>query len=320
MYRYFAVALIAVCLLPLAQAQPESRPYTVVATTGMVGDLVGAVAGDHANVTTLIQAGVDPHLYRPTRNDVTQLLGADVIFYNGLLLEGKMTDTFVRVARRRPVYAVTELVEKSALIQPEGAEGHFDPHVWMDVRAWMKATDAVANALAEFDPPQAATYRKNAAEFRARLARLDAYVREITKTIPKAQRLLITAHDAFGYFGKAYDIEVQGVQGLSTESEAGLKRINELVALIADRKVPAVFVETSVADKNVKALIEGARSKGHTVRIGGALFSDAMGPANSYEGTYIGMLDHNATTITRALGGKAPAGGMQGKLSNPEKD
>jgi manganese/zinc/iron transport system substrate-binding protein len=270
----------------------------------MVGDIVAQVAGEHGNVHTLIGSGIDPHLYKPTRDDVATLMRADVIFYNGLLLEGKMTDVLVRLARTgKPVYAVTEIIPADYLIDVDGS-AHHDPHVWMDVSAWRQATHAVGEALAEFDPPNAAAYRANAARYMARLESLDSWVRAQIASIPRPQRLLITAHDAFGYFGRAYDIEVHGIQGLSTESEAGLQDLQRLVDLIVSRQVRAIFVETSVADKNVRALVEGARARGHSVEIGGELFSDAMGAPGTPEGTYVGMIEHNVRTIVRALGGQ----------------
>jgi manganese/zinc/iron transport system substrate-binding protein len=293
---------------------PRRYPYKIVATTGMVADIVKQVAGDKAHVVNLIGAGVDPHLYRVTRNDVAQLLAADVVFYNGLVLEGKMVDTLARVARKKPVHAVTELLDGKYLLEPPGLQGHFDPHVWMDVQAWMKATETVAKMLGEFDSQNASYYRRNAERYGAELEKLDQYLRKVISSVPKHQRVLITAHDAFNYFGRAYDMRVEGIQGLSTESEAGLKRINELVDFIVANQIRAVFVETSVADKNVRALIEGARARGYEVTIGGTLFSDAMGQPGTYRGTYVGMIDHNATVISRALGGEAPAKGMQGRL------
>jgi manganese/zinc/iron transport system substrate-binding protein len=185
----------------------------------------------------------------------------------------------------------------------------------MDVQGWMKAVLVVADAMVAFDPTHAEAYRQRAAAYQERLKRLDVYAKTAIASIPDGQRVLVTAHDAFNYMGRAYGIEVMGIQGLSTESEAGLKDINRLVDTLVDRRIPAVFVETSVSDKNVKALIEGAASRGHRVIIGGELFSDAMGPSGTYEGTYEGMIDHNVTVITRALGGSSPAAGMQGKLT-----
>ncbi len=305
----------------LAADQAGVSTYRITTTVGMVRDIVARVAGDRALVTSVIGEGVDPHLYKPTRNDVAAFLAADVVFYSGLMLEGKMADTLVKVARRgKPVHAVTELVDESYLLEPAEFEGHYDPHLWMDVRGWMKAVDAVGQALAAFDPAHAGQYTARAASYRAELARLDDYARRVIGSIPPSQRVLVTAHDAFNYFGRAYGIEVRGIQGISTESEAGLQDINRLVDFIVQRRVPAVFVETSVADKNVRALVDGARARGSAIRVGGALYSDAMGAPGSYEGTYIGMIDHNATTIARALGGTAPAGGMQGKLGGADAD
>lgn len=294
----------------------RSYPYRITATTGMVADLVRQVAGDRGVVTAIIGEGVDPHLYVPTRSDVAALMEADVVFYSGLLLEGKMTDTLIRVARGgRPVHAVTELVDESLLLQPEEFAGHFDPHLWMDVAGWMQAVQAVTAALAAFDPAAADGYGERAAAYTAALAELHAYARRALGSIPEPQRILVTAHDAFNYFGRAYGLEVAGIQGMSTESEAGLDRINRLVDLLVTRRVGAVFVETTIADRNVRALIEGAAARGHTVEVGGELFSDAMGQPGTYEGTYVGMLDHNVTTVARALGGTAPERGLQGRLT-----
>lgn len=294
-------------------------PYTITTTVGMVRDVVRHVAGDKAVVQGIIGEGVDPHLYKPTRSDVQQLQRADIIFYSGLLLEGRLADTLERIASpERPAHAVTAGIDESTLLAPPGFEGHYDPHVWMDVRAWMQAVDSVAETLAGFDPPNAEHYRGNAKRYLEELERLDRYAKEVTSTIPEKSRVLVTAHDAFNYFGRAYGLEVVGIQGISTDSEAGLEDINRLVDLLVERDIRAVFVETSVADKNVRALVEGASARGHDVAIGGTLFSDAMGEAGTYEGTYVGMIDHNVTTITRGLGGTAPPRGMQGKLKGTE--
>jgi manganese/zinc/iron transport system substrate-binding protein len=290
-------------------------PYTAVATTGMVADIVRSVAGDRAKVSALMSAGVDPHLYRATRDDVSALLAADVVFYNGLNLEGKMSDVFVKIARGgKPVHAVTELLPQDFLLSPPDFQGHDDPHVWMDPNGWIKAAEAVIVKLSEFDSEGADLYKKNGEAYIAELKKLDGYGRERLATIPIERRVLVTAHDAFNYFARAYTIEVMGIQGISTDSEAGLQQIESLVSTLVQREIPAVFTETSVPEKNVRALVEGAKARGHEVRIGGELFSDAMGAAETYEGTYVGMLDHNITTIVRALGGEAPERGMNGKL------
>lgn len=307
---------VAGCSAPSQASQTRSYPYKVTTTVGMVTDIVRQVAGDRADVSGLIGAGVDPHLYKPTRNDIAALQSADVIFYSGLLLEGKMTDALVRVAQTgKLVVAVTEQLDEKTLLEPPEFAGHYDPHVWMDVSQWSSAVDVVAKALGRYDPPNAAFYEANAVRLQGELAKLHEYAKTVMATIPPPQRVLITAHDAFNYFGRAYGLQVMGIQGISTESEAGLEDINRLVEILVKNDVRAVFVETSVADKNVRALIEGARARGKDVKIGGSLFSDATGPAGTYEGTYIGMIDHNVTIITRALGGDAPEKGLNGKLA-----
>lgn len=316
----FQMALSMVVLVTAAPADeskspPRRAPYRIVCTVGMVTDIVQRIAGDRARVEGLIGEGVDPHLYQATRSDIALLLAADVVFYNGLMLEGKMADALIKVARKRPVYAVTELIDASLLLEPPEFEGHSDPHVWMDVSLWRRCAEMVARTLGEFDPGNVEHYQGNLRTLAEELDRLHAYAQRTIATIPREHRVLVTAHDAFNYFGRAYDIEVIGIQGISTESEAGIADINRIVTSLVDRKVRAVFVESSVSDKNVKALLEGAASRGHQVRIGGTLYSDAMGKAGTYEGTYVGMIDHNVTTIARALGGEAPARGMQGKLS-----
>lgn len=317
--RAFLCGLAAVALVwggGSAALAGDSRKLNVVTTVGMVTDIARVVAGEHANVTGIIGEGVDPHLYRASRNDVAKLQDADVIFYSGLLLEGRMSDTLVRMARGgRRVFAVTEGIDTKHLIEPDGSEGHPDPHVWMDVSLWSRAVETVAEALATCDEANAAAYRANASRYRGELAELDAYVKKVIASIPARQRVLVTAHDAFGYFGRAYGIEVRGIQGISTESEAGVADINRLVSFLVEREISAVFVESSVAEKNVRALVEGAAARGRTVRIGGTLLSDAMGAPGTYEGTYVGMIDHNATLIARALGGDAPERGWRGKLS-----
>lgn len=306
---------------PDASSAAGPRLARVVCTVGMVADIVRAVAGDHAQVDHIIGEGVDPHLYRPTRSDVIALDRADIVFYSGLLLEGRMQDTLVRTASgEKPVHAVTRLIDPDYLLEPPGFGGHPDPHVWMDVAGWIRAVDAVAQALGEDLPEHAPEFNRNAEAYRAELTALDDYAHRVIGSVPESRRVLITAHDAFNYFGRAYGIDVRGIQGISTESEAGLEDINRLVDLIVERGIAAVFVETSVADKNVRALVEGAAARGHALRIGGTLFSDAMGAPGTYEGTYIGMIDHNATTIARALGGSAPARGMQGRLAGADDE
>lgn len=286
----------------------------VTATVGMIADMVRNVGGEAAEVTAIIGSDVDPHLYRPTRNDVVQLQQADMIFYNGMLLEGKMQPVLERMAARgKPVVAVTaELEAQGYAISHE--EKHLDPHVWMDVKGWMAAVRVVRQSLKHQYPDLSSTFDANAEAYLLELEKLDDYAGMVLKSIPESRRVLVTAHDAFSYLGRAYGLQVKGIQGLSTESEAGVRDIEDLVRFLVENEIPAVFVESSVSDKNVRALVEGCRAKGHEVMIGGELFSDAMGKPGTYEGTYIGMIDHNVTLIARALGGEAPLTGMQGKL------
>lgn len=328
MYRLIIMTLLVACLFACDNrdapqpAQPTSSgeaKINIVATTGMVADIVRQVAGDRATVDNLMGEGVDPHLYKPTRGDVAKILDADMIFYSGLMLEGRMTDTFFKAARDgKPVYPITETIDESFLLEPKGFAGHWDPHVWMDVSAWSLCVGKIADALSEYDLDHTDGYAARAAAYQQKLESLHTYAQKVIGSIPESRRVLITAHDAFNYFGRAYNIDVRGIQGISTESEAGLDDINKLVDFIVERKIAAVFVESSVSDKNVRALLEGAKSRGHEITIGGELFSDAMGKPGTYTGTYIGMLDHNATTVARALGGDAPPDGFQGKLSGHE--
>ena len=301
----------------LAHVHQGSYPYHIVTTCGMVTDIVGQVAGESATVHGLLGEGVDPHMYKPKRSDTQALMDADVIFYSGLMLEGRMTDTFTKVSRTgKPVFAVTEEIDESFLREPPQFAGHWDPHVWMDVSAWSECVAFVAKSLSEYDARHADDYQQNADRYRAELRRLDDYVRQVIASIPEQQRVLITAHDAFGYFSRAYGIDVRAPQGITTESQPSMEDMNRLVDFIVERKIGAIFVESSVNPKSSQALVEGARSKGHMVEISRQLlFSDAMGAPGTYEGTYIGMIDHNATTIARALGGQAPEKGLNGKLS-----
>ncbi|MEE2912285.1 MAG: zinc ABC transporter substrate-binding protein [Planctomycetota bacterium] len=297
------------------------KPMHIVTTTGMVADIVRQVVGERGSVTALMGEGVDPHLYKPTAADAKAILGAEIIFYSGLMLEGRMADTFFKASRMgKVVFPVTELIDEAFLLEPPEFMGHWDPHVWMDVSAWSRAVDAIAVAMCEQDPAHKQEYLENAKQYNKQLKILHTYSIKAMASIPKDKRVLITAHDAFNYFGRAYGIEVIGIQGLSTESEAGIEDVNRLVNLIVNKKITAVFVESSVSDRNVRALIEGAASKGHQVIIGGRLFSDAMGESGTYEGTYIGMLDHNTTTIANALGGQVPPRGFQEMLVGNVKE
>lgn len=275
------------------------HPIHVVCTTGMVADVVRNVGGEHVDVEALMGPGIDPHLYKPSPGDIARLAGADLIVYSGLHLEGKMAEVFERMARRTRTVAAAEGIEESKLIRVSG--GVVDPHVWFDVALWSETVGEVLDVLAAFDPPHADDYRANADRYETTLAELDSEVRSRIEALDHEKRVLVTAHDAFGYFGRAYGVEVRGIQGISTESEAGVREVNQLVDLLVDRGVKAVFVESSVSDRNIAALVEGCGARGHEVRIGGQLYSDAMGPSGTPDGTYVGMVRHNVETIVEAL-------------------
>lgn len=301
------------CLALACATARGAETLNVVATTGMVADLVRNVGGDRVQVTGLIGEGVDPHLYKPTRDDVAKLLRADVVFFNGLLLEGRMEETFAKIRERgKPVVAITKGIPADRLLT-EASEP--DPHVWMDPELWAATVETVRETLAGADPGGAATFAANADAYRKTLAGLADYQKRVLATIPERQRVLVTAHDAFQYLARATGLRVLPIQGISTESEAGVSDINRIVDEVVAAKVPAIFVESSVPDKNVRAVLEGAAARGAAPVLGGNLFSDAMGPAGTYEGTYVGMIDHNATTLARALGGEAPPRGLDGRLA-----
>ncbi|THH36759.1 manganese transporter [Aliishimia ponticola] len=311
-----SLAALAVPKAALAQ-----QKLNVVATTGMIADTVSRIGGDAVDVRGLMGPGIDPHSYRQTRSDIVTMTRADIVLWNGLFLEAQMKDVLERLAKRQPVVAVSDRLEAAAraggatpLIAHAEYHDAFDPHIWMDPAIWGGIAARTAEALTELRPDDAATFDANLAAFQADLDALTAYGLDAMDKVPEHRRVLVTAHDAFSYFGRAFGLEVHGVQGISTNSEAGLHRIRELVEMLAEREIKAVFVESSVSDRNIRALIEGVAAKGGTLSLGGQLYSDAMGTAGTYEGTYVGMLDHNITTIARALGADVPAAGLNGEL------
>lgn len=290
---------IAPAFLLQGAAAPKVR---VAATTGMVADLVKQVGGDRVEVEALMGAGVDPHLYKATASDVARLQKADVIFYSGLVLEGKMQDIFSRMARTKKfVYPVTEGVPVEQLLEPKEFEGHYDPHVWFDVTLWSKCADMVVKGLAEADPKGADEYRKRGAETQARMKALHEWAVKRAAELPKEKRILVTSHDAYNYFGRAYGFQVVGLQGVSTVTEAGMADMAKLSDFIKKNGVKAIFVESSVSHKTIERISQDAG-----VKIGGELFSDAMGTPgekeNGYDlGTYEGMIKHNLNTIVDSL-------------------
>jgi manganese/zinc/iron transport system substrate-binding protein len=285
----------------LASAQ-DASPLTVTTTTGMIADLVQNIGGERVVATPLMGPGVDPHLYKPSAGDIRKLEDADIIFYNGLELEGRMTDILVKIARSgTPAIPVAEDIPEDRLREPPEFAGKYDPHIWFDVTLWQIAAQTVKDELALFDPESEATYQANLDAYLAQLDELHAYVQEQIATIPEDQRVLITAHDAFGYFGAGYGIEVRGLQGMSTATEATAADIQALAETIAARQIPAIFVESSVPPATIEAVQAAVRDRGFDVAIGGQLFSDAMGAAGTPEGTYLGMVRHNVDTIVAAL-------------------
>jgi manganese/zinc/iron transport system substrate-binding protein len=302
---FLGATLLAGCTPP-EPAEAADR-LNVVTTVGMIKDAAENVGGDHVRVTGLMGPGVDPHLYKASEGDVRRLYRADVIFYGGLHLEARMAEVLAEMGERTRSVAVSEAIPTDSLKAPPEFQGAYDPHVWFDVRLWMMTVPRITEALAEADPAHAAEYRANAARYLAELEALDRYVRAQAARVPEEKRVLVTAHDAFNYFGRAYGFQVRGLQGISTASEAGTADVQELAAFIAERRIPAVFVESSIPRRNVEAVQEAVAARGWRVRIGGQLFSDAMGSAGTPEGTYVGMVRHNIDTIVSALLGEPAA-------------
>lgn len=280
----------------------RAGPKRVVATTTVVADLVRQVAGERVTVDCLMAAGIDPHSYKATPRDADRLARADLVVTSGLHLEGKLADLLGRLADRLPVVAVGDTLPADLLL--DAGAGLHDPHVWFDAALWARCVPAVVEGLAGIDPEGRAAYEERAADYVRRLDTLDRLLRDRIATIPEERRVLVTAHDAFRYFGRAYGLEVVGVQGTSTEAEAGLGDINRLVDLLVSRRIPAVFVETSVSDRNVAALVEGAAAGGHAVALGGRLHSDSLGGPDSGADTLEAALVANVETIVAALRGE----------------
>ncbi|MCP3774701.1 zinc ABC transporter substrate-binding protein [Paenibacillus sp. MZ04-78.2] len=294
---------LAVSLAACGAAKENAAPgkVKITATIGMIADIVKQVGGTHVEVTGLMKAGVDPHLYKASQGDLKKLDRAEIIFYNGLHLEGKMTDVFEKMEKSKPTVAVTKNIPESKLRGMEDGSGAHDPHVWFDVKHWISATETVRDELSKHDAANAADYKKNAEAYIKQLEELHQFAKEQMASIPEKQRVLVTAHDAFGYFGDAYGIKVMGLQGISTASEYGSKDVSDLRDFLVANKIKAVFVESSVPKKSIEAVIEGAKKQGHEIQIGGELFSDAMGEEGTPEGNYIGMVKHNINTIVQAL-------------------
>lgn len=300
LFRILTLLGLILLAAPVGRAQP-----VVVTTIAQIADPLQTIAGEAAEVRSLMGPGVDPHLYRPTRSDILALTRADMIVWTGQTLESKMAEAIENLASRLPVVTLIDGVPPAKLLRDP--DNKHDPHLWMDVSLWAEVLKPAVAALQRLVPDRADAIAERADAYFERLARLDAQVAQAVQTLPDNRRVLITAHDAFAYFGARYGLRVEGVQGTSTESEAGLKDVERLVGLIVRQDIPAVFAETSVSERNVRALISGAAAKGHDIRLGGELFSDAMGAPGTPEGTYAGMIRHNARTIVSALGGRTEA-------------
>jgi manganese/zinc/iron transport system substrate-binding protein len=297
------MALAAAGCAPPEPPEEEGRLH-VVTTVGMIADVARNVGGEHVRVVALMGPGVDPHLYKASEGDVRRLFRADVIFYGGLHLEARMGEVLEEMGGRTRVRAVSEVIPAEQRLSPPEFQGSYDPHVWFDVRLWEMTIDVIARTLAEADPAHARDFEANARAYHAQLAELDRYVRAQAARVPAERRVLITAHDAFNYFGRAYGFRVRGLQGISTAAEAGTADVQGLAEFIASRRIPAIFVESSIPRRTIEAVQEAVAARGFRVRIGGSLFSDAMGTPGTDEATYIGMVRHNIDTIVGALLGE----------------
>ena len=307
LFRLIAFSFITLLMIVSCGGKGEKKTkagnkvLSVVVTTGMLGDAVKQIGGENFNVVTLMGSGVDPHLYKASEGDVEKLANADMIIYNGLHLEGKMGDILEKMSRSKSVIAAGELLPEEKLLSPSGMEGQHDPHIWFDLSLWAEMIEALGRKIARTDLLLHDEYIANARIYADSVRNLHWQVLEKISSIPEERRVLITAHDAFGYFGRAYNIEVRGLQGISTVSEYGLKDVTDLVEYIVERKIKAIFVESSVSEKSIRAVQTGVKEKGHDVAIGGILFSDAMGEKGKPEGTYLGMVRYNVDTIVKAL-------------------
>lgn len=306
MWITLSLLLLIVSACAPAQAGNDSnnlseRTINVVATTGMVADAARKVGGERVSVIGLMGPGIDPHLYKASAGDVSTLERADVIFYNGLHLEAGMGGVLERMSGSIRTFAVTDDIERERLLAPAEFEGAYDPHIWFDVSMWMSAVESVRDAYLELDTANAAIYNRNAEAYLSELQDLHAYVQQQASRIPEDRRVLITAHDAFNYFGRAYGFEVRGLQGISTETEASTAGVSALADFITARQIPAIFVESSVPQRNLEAVKAAVQNRGFDVRIGGELFSDALGNTGTPEGEYMGMVRHNIDTIVNAL-------------------
>lgn len=294
------VIILVFTVLSCNENENKSNKLKVVTTTTMITDLVSIIGGDAIEVNGLMGAGVDPHLYKASEGDVTKLYEADIIFYNGLHLEGKLVDVFKKMKQKKQIALANKLPE-NRLIGSEYFASNYDPHVWFDISFFILFAEKVTKTLISEDSKNKLLYLENSKEFIRKLIDLEIELTQLIKKLPKENRILVTAHDAFNYFGASFGFQVVGLQGLSTATEAGVQDVQKLSEFIITNKIKAIFVESSVPKRTIEALIEAVNSKGHQVEIGGSLYSDALGNKGTYEGTYLGMYKHNVTTIVNAL-------------------
>ncbi|MFT4850603.1 MAG: manganese/zinc/iron transport system substrate-binding protein [Sediminicola sp.] len=299
--RNILYILIALIIISCKNASEESGKLKVVTTTSMLTDLIKNIGGDLIEVNGLMGAGVDPHLYKASEGDVTKLYEADVIFYNGLHLEGKLVEVFEKMRAKKITVSLGGNLDKNELIGSEYFASNYDPHVWFNIQFFKQFGDKVAETLATNDTVNAEKFRENNTRYQKKLDELETEVKATIETLPKEKRILVTAHDAFNYFGKQYGFNVVGLQGISTATEAGVQDVQRLSQFIIDHKVKAIFIESSVPRRTIEALQEAVLSKNHEVVIGGSLYSDALGNAGTVEGTYLGMFRANVKTIVDAL-------------------
>lgn len=301
MNKYFFSLLASLVLVYCTPKKENTNSKLhVVTTTGMLYDAVINIGGDKLTSEYIMGPGVDPHLYKATQGDLRKLDDANLIVYNGIYLEGKMSEILEKLGKQKSVLAAAESLPKNSLLKLTGYDS-YDPHIWFEIAKWKVVVQEISKKIIELDPPNEMTYNQNTDSYLKKLDELELYVIEQINEIPEEKRILITAHDAFEYFGNAYEIDVQGIQGLSTVSDFGLKDITETIDLIINRGINSVFVETSVSSKSINSVISGCREQGHNVSIGGSLYSDAMGELGTPEGTYIGMFKKNIDTIVAGL-------------------
>lgn len=299
--KFLLFISLIICTFSCTTKEKKKGQTYIVCTTGMIQDAVENIVGEKAKIEALMGPGVDPHLYKATQGDLKKLQQADIIVYNGLFLEGKMGEILQKLRNKKTVIAMAELLPENSYINNTEFQGAFDPHIWFDVKLWKDAVQLLSKELIKTDSLNGELYHKNTNAYTLQLDSLHQEVQSQINLIPEDKKVLVTAHDAFAYFGRAYEVDVRGLQGISTLSEFGLRDVSNLVEFIVQNQIPAIYTETSVSEKAIKAVLEGCRSKGHDVVIGGSLYSDAMGEKGTFEGTYIGMVNSNVEKIVSGL-------------------